>query len=74
MIIVVQSCGSTGPNGKIPAIGVPSASASVGGLHHPAAYNLLSIEHQNSGWTIQMVVRGLTGTGIIETVQHKTLL
>ncbi|MBX9711490.1 MAG: metallophosphoesterase [Xanthobacteraceae bacterium] len=47
-----------GPSGKIPAIGVPSASAASGGHHHPAAYNLFSIARTNDGWRIEQTVRG----------------
>lgn len=47
-----------GPDGKIPAIGVPSSSASPGGHYHPAAYNLFSITHANEAWQIEQTVRG----------------
>lgn len=48
-----------GPDGNIPAIGVPSASA-VTHVHHPgAAYNLFSILRQGGSWRCEQVVRGL---------------
>jgi 3',5'-cyclic AMP phosphodiesterase CpdA len=49
-----------GPSGKIPAIGVPSASAAVGGRHTPAAYNLFEISRNGKVWDIAMVSRGLS--------------
>ena len=48
-----------GPNGKIPAIGVPSASAVKHGHHPDAAYNLFSILREGNGWRCDQVVRGL---------------
>lgn len=47
-----------GPGSKIPAIGVPSASAAPGGHYHPAAYNLFSIARTNDAWRIEQTVRG----------------
>ena len=38
-----------GPTGKIPAIGVPSASAVAHGRYPSAAYNLFSIEREGRG-------------------------
>ncbi|WP_456640488.1 metallophosphoesterase family protein [Bradyrhizobium sp. USDA 10063] len=48
-----------GPNGKIPAIGVPSASA-LPRHHYPAAaYNLFSIERDGNAWRCEQIVRGI---------------
>jgi 3',5'-cyclic AMP phosphodiesterase CpdA len=48
-----------GPNGKIPAIGVPSASA-LPRHHYPAAaYNLFSISRNGDAWRCEQVVRGV---------------
>lgn len=48
-----------GPQGRIPAIGVPSASA-LANRHHPAAaYNLFSIERDGDAWRCQQTVRGI---------------
>ncbi len=56
-----------GPNGNIPAIGVPSASALAHGRYPAAAYNLFAIEKDNAGWRCEQVVRsldhGLAGPG-----------
>jgi 3',5'-cyclic AMP phosphodiesterase CpdA len=51
-----------GPDGRIPAIGVPSASALAHGHHPAAAYNLFSIESEGNGWRCQQIVRGLDDT------------
>jgi 3',5'-cyclic AMP phosphodiesterase CpdA len=48
-----------GPDGKIPTIGVPSASALAHGRHPAAAYNLFAIEPQGNGWHCEQVVRGM---------------
>src|SRR5690606_23570791 len=46
-----------GPRGKIPAVGVPSASC-FGGESDPAAYNLYRIEQANDGWRCEAITRG----------------
>jgi 3',5'-cyclic AMP phosphodiesterase CpdA len=48
-----------GPNGKIPAVGVPSASALAHGRYPAAAYNLFAIAKDNTGWHCEQTVRGL---------------
>jgi 3',5'-cyclic AMP phosphodiesterase CpdA len=48
-----------GPDGTIPAIGVPSASALAHGRYPAAAYNLFSIEHDGGAWQCQQTVRGI---------------
>jgi 3',5'-cyclic AMP phosphodiesterase CpdA len=50
-----------GPNGTIPAIGVPSASALAHGHYPAAAYNLFSIERDGNAWRCQQTVRGIDG-------------
>ncbi len=65
-----------GPNGKIPAIGVPSSSASSRGHHHPAAYNLFSIARANEAWRIDQTVRGFvneTSPDAIVTIRSGVL-
>jgi 3',5'-cyclic AMP phosphodiesterase CpdA len=47
-----------GPNGKIPAIGVPSASAIAHGRSPAAAYNLFAIERDGEAWRCEQTVRG----------------
>ncbi|WP_024508288.1 metallophosphoesterase [Bradyrhizobium sp. ARR65] len=51
-----------GPDGKIPAIGVPSASALPHGRHPAAAYNLFSIAREGNGWRCEQIVRGMNET------------
>ncbi|MBR0757259.1 metallophosphoesterase [Bradyrhizobium jicamae] len=47
-----------GPERKIPAIGVPSASA-LARKHYPgAAYNLFTVERDGNGWRCEQTVRG----------------
>ena len=47
-----------GPRGRIPAIGVPSASAIAHGHYPAAAYNLFSIEREGDAWRCEQTVRG----------------
>jgi 3',5'-cyclic AMP phosphodiesterase CpdA len=48
-----------GPNGAIPAIGVPSASALAHGRYPAAAYNLFSIERDGGAWRCEQIIRGV---------------
>lgn len=48
-----------GPRGKIPVIGVPSASAVAHGRYPAAAYNLFSIEREADAWRCEQTVRGI---------------
>ncbi len=56
------------PQGKVAAIGVPSASGAVGWKYDSAAYNLYVVEGSAGAWRCEMVSRGLDddGTRIIE--------
>jgi 3',5'-cyclic AMP phosphodiesterase CpdA len=58
-----------GPNGPIPAVGVPSASAALTSPDGPAAYNLYRIDGAAGAWRCEMISRGLTnvGAGVGET-------
>jgi 3',5'-cyclic AMP phosphodiesterase CpdA len=47
-----------GPHGRIPAVGVPSASAIAHGHYPAAAYNLFSIGRAGAAWRCEQVVRG----------------
>ena len=42
-----------GPKGRIPAVGVPSASAIISTHDEPAAYNLYSIGGEPGAWTMR---------------------
>lgn len=63
-----------GPNGNIPAIGAPSASALAHGHTPAAAYNLFTIEKDNAGWRCEQTVRSL-GAGLqIGQIKHVRLI
>ncbi|KAF0137445.1 MAG: Ser/Thr protein phosphatase [Xanthobacteraceae bacterium] len=49
-----------GPNGPIPVIGVPSASAAPGGRHEPAAWNLVTVSGAPGAWRIDVERRPVT--------------
>jgi 3',5'-cyclic AMP phosphodiesterase CpdA len=55
-----------GPSGRIPAIGVPSASECPPGEHDPAGYNLYRFTGQPGAWRCEAIMRGVTGDGVIE--------
>jgi 3',5'-cyclic AMP phosphodiesterase CpdA len=63
-----------GPHGRIPAIGVPSASAIVSTHDEPAAYNLYRIGGAPGAWSCEQIVRGhaFGRTGITE-LKRQTL-
>jgi 3',5'-cyclic AMP phosphodiesterase CpdA len=54
-----------GPRGRVPVIGVPSASAAFGTDHDPAGYNLYRIDGRPGGWTCEVVRRGLGADGAV---------
>jgi 3',5'-cyclic AMP phosphodiesterase CpdA len=62
-----------GPAGRIPAVGVPSASAIVSTHDEPAAYNLYRIDGGPGAWHCEMVVRGLSAgrEGITELMRER---
>jgi 3',5'-cyclic AMP phosphodiesterase CpdA len=63
-----------GPNGSIPAIGVPSASA-LPHRHYPAAaYNLFSIERDGDAWRCEQTVRGINDALRMREVRQTRLI
>jgi len=63
-----------GPSGtRVPAVGVPSASAAPGLSHDAAAYNLYAIDGGPGAWTCAMVSRGLGEGGRIVEGDRVTL-
>jgi len=59
-----------GPTGKIPAIGVPSASA-LAHRHYPAAaYNLFSIARVGNAWRCEQTIRGAGDGSIIRELDQ----
>lgn len=63
-----------GPNGRIPAIGVPSASALAHGAHPAAAYNLFSIERDGAAWRCEQTVRGIDDSLRMRELQRTRLI
>lgn len=63
-----------GPDGtRVPAVGVPSASAAPGMSHDDAAYNLYRIDGAPGAWSCTMVSRGIGAGGRIEQRAPVTL-
>jgi 3',5'-cyclic AMP phosphodiesterase CpdA len=63
-----------GPNGTIPAIGVPSASALAHGHYPAAAYNLFSIAREGDAWRCEMTVRGVNNAMRVREVRQTRLI
>ena len=63
-----------GPNGTIPAIGVPSASAVAHGRYPAAAYNLFSIERDGVAWRCEQIVRGIDDSLRVQQLQRTQLI
>jgi 3',5'-cyclic AMP phosphodiesterase CpdA len=63
-----------GPNGtRVPAVGVPSASAAPGTTDDAAAYNLYRVDGAAGAWTCEMIARGADRTGAIAERQRMML-
>jgi 3',5'-cyclic AMP phosphodiesterase CpdA len=62
-----------GPKGKVPVVGVASASAVPGRPNHRAAYHLYAIERKHDHFTINMRVRGLLESGAIGETSELTI-
>jgi 3',5'-cyclic AMP phosphodiesterase CpdA len=61
-----------GPNGtRVPAVGVPSASAKGDTGRDQAAYNLYQIDGTRGAWQCELISRGIDSSG--EVVQQKRL-
>ena len=62
-----------GPKGRVPAIGVPSASA-IAHRHYPAAaFNLFSIEQENGTWRVEQAVRGIDSDMRVKEIRRVRL-
>ncbi len=59
-----------GPSGRIPVVGVPSASASLDSADDPAAYHLFRIDGAPGAWRCEMIVRGVSRPGIVERTRR----
>jgi len=58
-----------GPHGRVPAIGVPSASATAYRHYPPAAYNLFSIAREDDAWRCEQRVRGFADGAAAERAE-----
>jgi 3',5'-cyclic AMP phosphodiesterase CpdA len=64
-----------GPSRRIPAIGVPSASAATGGRWEPAGYNLYRIDGSANAWRCEMITRGFRpGADTISEIDRRVLV
>ena len=63
-----------GPDGKIPSIGVPAASALARGRHPAAAYNLYEIERDSNGWRCEQISRGIDSDMRIKEIRRTRLI
>jgi 3',5'-cyclic AMP phosphodiesterase CpdA len=62
-----------GPRGKIPAVGVPSASALAHGRYPAAAYNLFRVQREGAVWRCEQTVRGMID-GRIQELRRARLM
>jgi 3',5'-cyclic AMP phosphodiesterase CpdA len=64
-----------GPTGRVPAVGVPSASAIISDHDEPAAYNLYRIAGAPGAWECEMVSRGLRAghNGVTELMRTRLI-
>ena len=63
-----------GPDGKIPSIGVPAASALARGRHPAAAYNLYEIERDGNAWRCEQISRGIGSDMRIKEIGRTRLI
>jgi 3',5'-cyclic AMP phosphodiesterase CpdA len=61
------------PHGRVPVIGVPSASAAFGMDHDPAGYNLYRIEGRPGAWTCGVERRGIDADGAVTVCERFTV-
>lgn len=62
-----------GPQGKIPVVGVPSASAVAHGRYPAAAYNLFSIARDGGAWRCEQTVRGIDDNRRVREIRQIVL-
>jgi 3',5'-cyclic AMP phosphodiesterase CpdA len=64
-----------GPQGQIPAVGVPSASAGrAHGDENAAGYNLFRIDGEQGAWHCEMIARERDAGGTIREVERRILV
>jgi 3',5'-cyclic AMP phosphodiesterase CpdA len=61
------------PRGRVPVVGVPSASAAYGADHDPAGYNLYRIDGRPGAWTCGVERRGLDADGAVTLCERFTV-
>ena len=54
-----------GPSGRVPVIGVPSASAAFGTDHDAAGYNLYRIDGRPGAWSCEVSCRSVNAVGAV---------
>jgi 3',5'-cyclic AMP phosphodiesterase CpdA len=59
---------------RVPAVGVPAASAAPGTSHNDAAYNLYRIDGAPGAWTCELTVRGIDDAGAVVEQQRAKLI
>jgi 3',5'-cyclic AMP phosphodiesterase CpdA len=62
-----------GPDGRVPAVGVPSASAAPGRSVDPGGYNLYRIEGAPGAWRCEMEMRGIGSDDRVATIKKMML-
>jgi 3',5'-cyclic AMP phosphodiesterase CpdA len=63
-----------GPDGRIPSIGVPAASALARGRHPAAAYNVYAIEREGNAWRCEQISRGIDSDLSIKEIGRTQLI
>jgi 3',5'-cyclic AMP phosphodiesterase CpdA len=63
-----------GPQGQIPVVGVPSASAVAHGRYPAAAYNLFSIARDGGAWRCEQTVRGIDDNRRVRQIRQTRLI
>ena len=62
-----------GPNARIPALGVPSASSNPAGTDEPAGYSLFEIDGAPGAWSCMAIARGFSRGGVITELSREPL-
>ena len=63
-----------GPDGPVPVVQVPSASAPFGDRHCDARYNLYRIDGAPGAWSCEMEVRGIQKDGSVRSLDRQQLM
>jgi 3',5'-cyclic AMP phosphodiesterase CpdA len=63
-----------GPTGRIPVVGVPSASAVAHGRYPAAAYNLFVIRRDGTAWRCEQIVRAMNDAMRMREIRRTRLI